>query len=905
MPAIARGQSPVSVTDDAGAPVHAAVWSLFSAQGAALGGGATDTTGVALLPDLPPGFYLLKLFAAGFEPRQLRLAVSSGEVSPRRITLSPAQLRGEISVTARRGAVEEAESSAFLVAASDEAALRARPLVTLGNALEWGPGVLVQQSAVGQVSPFLRGLTGYQVLNLVDGVRFNNATFRSGPNQYLAFVEPSQAQRVEVLLGPSGAQYGSDAMGGAINVLTAAPSFSASRAFDLHGEWQTFAASADASGGGNLKLNAGGAHTALLAGGSWRRHNDLRAGGGADSHHVFRRFFGLPDELIRDLLGARQQDTGFTQYGWQTKLAARLTEAQSLSLSYQRSVLDGVRGTKDLWGGLGRLRSEFAPQDLHFFYARYEKRRLGPLDALTGTFSINAQRDGSLRQNLRATDRVTTDDNTVNAFGYTAQGATHFGARQALVFGGELYREAIRASRVEFDPAANASVQRRALYPNGSRYTTLGLFAQYSAELFANRLRANAGGRFTRIGFETFAARNRAATGASLGVTDASQTFSDATFNANLTWRMRDGLSLHALAGRGFRAPNLNDLGALGLNDLGYEIPAVEAAAAGGLVGASDGENALASGKTVSGLKAETLFNYELGLTWQRRGFYARAQLFDAELMDPIVRRTLLFPASGAPASLAGIAVRPIAPTPEQRAQGVVAVATALDPRAIKAFVNDGRARYAGVESLFQYLITPRWLAEGNYSFIAGRELNPNRFIRRLPPQLGTLAVRYNPGASRPWLELRGEFAGAQERLNGGDLTDERIGASRRRRDISDFFRSARVAPFLDAGADGAFGTGDDRFAPTGETLAQILHRVLPLGATVGGVRISDDNSRAPLYLKTPGYAVVHLRGGVSFGERLGLNFALMNLLDKNYRVHGSGVDAPGVNLFVGLQYSF
>jgi hemoglobin/transferrin/lactoferrin receptor protein len=59
------------------------------------------------------------------------------------------------------------------------------------------------------------------------------------------------------------------------------------------------------------------------------------------------------------------------------------------------------------------------------------------------------------------------------------------------------------------------------------------------------------------------------------------------------------------------------------------------------------------------------------------------------------------------------------------------------------------------------------------------------------------------------------------------------------------------------------------------------------------------------LYLKTPGYAVVHLRGGVSFGERLGLNFALMNLLDKNYRVHGSGVDAPGVNLFVGLQYSF
>jgi outer membrane receptor protein involved in Fe transport len=894
----AQAQSIVSrviVTDAAGAPVAEAKLILRSAHGSWLRESFTASDGAFSFADLPRGSYLLTVQAAGFAARQVPLTIDAESVAPLTITLSPAVIRNEITVTARRGAVEETESSALIVSAKDADYFHSRPLVTIGNALEGSAGVLVQQSTYGQVSPFLRGLTGYQVLNLIDGVRFNNATFRSGPNQYLAFVEPGQAQRIEALLGPTGAQYGSDALGGTINVLTDAARFSGQDSFAFHGDVQTFAASADAAGSANARITFGAPRLALLLGGSWKRHNDLRAGQGIDSHHVFHRFFGLSGRQIRELVGTRQQDTGFTQHGWQAKLAAQASETQHLTLWYQRGVMDGVRGYKDLWGGLGRLRSDFAPQELHFFYARYEKLRAGWLDSLSATFSINSQRDGTVRQNLRATDRITTDDNTVNAFGYAAQGATHFGQRQTLVFGGEVYREHIRASRVENDPVTKASAQKRALYPNGSRYTTLGLFAQHTAELIRNRLRASGGGRFTRVSFATFAERNLTTTGASLGVTDAAQSFDDVTFNASLTWRVNDHLNLHALAGRSFRAPNLNDLGALGLNDLGYEIPAAEAVSANGLLGVSDGENALSSGKKVSGLRAETLFNYELGVTWQERRFFARAQVFDAELKQPIVRRTLLFSATNIPTTLAGIAVQPITPTSEQKAQGVVTVSTALDPRAVKAFVNDGAAKYYGLEAIFRYALAARWSAEGNYTFIAGRELNPNRLIRRLPPQQGVLSLRYQPGGRTPWLELSGDFTGAQERLSGGDLTDERIGAARRRRDITDFFNGALAQSFI----------SDGRFAPTGETLAQIRDRALPVGATINGVRIVDDNTRAPLFLKTPGYATLSVRGGMQLHERITLNFALMNLLDKNYRVHGSGVDAPGANLFVGLKYSF
>ncbi|MGH9937957.1 MAG: TonB-dependent receptor plug domain-containing protein, partial [Blastocatellia bacterium] len=390
------------VTDEAGSPIINAGLTLQNPHGALIRQSSTDNHGRFSFVNLPPGSYVLEISASQFEPRRMVFEVPPYERRAIEIKLAPAPLRGEITITANRGAVIEAENSAPVVNARDRRDFRARPLATIGNALEGAAGVMAQQSAYGQVSPFLRGLTGYQVLNLIDGVRFNNSTFRSGPNQYLAFAEPSQARRVEAMLGPASSQYGSDALGGAIQLITLSPAFGAGGP-DVNGELQTFAASADASAGADAKISIGSRRLAWLIGGAWRRHNDLRAGGGRDSRHVFKRFFGLSDDSIADLYGSRQQDTGFTQYGAHTKLAARLPEGRNLTLWYQRSDLDRVRGYKDLWGGLGRLRSDFEPQALQFFYARYEKSGLGFLDSFSGTFSINSQSDGSIRQGLRAT----------------------------------------------------------------------------------------------------------------------------------------------------------------------------------------------------------------------------------------------------------------------------------------------------------------------------------------------------------------------------------------------------------------------------------------------------------------------------------------------------------------------
>jgi outer membrane receptor protein involved in Fe transport len=282
--------------------------------------------------------------------------------------------------------------------------------------------------------------------------------------------------------------------------------------------------------------------------------------------------------------------------------------------------------------------------------------------------------------------------------------------------------------------------------------------------------------------------------------------FRDTTYNASLRFDATSWLGLHGVASRGFRAPNLNDLGALGLNDLGYEIPASEAIPAGALLATSAGENALSKNARLRALQAESLMNYEFGVTLRNRKLESRLQGFHADLTDPIVRRTLLFPANSAPTSLAGLPVTVIPPTADQRNQGVA-----------------------------------------------------------------TLAAQ-----------------GRQSRLSGGDIDDERIGASRRRQDIASFFNSTMASQFIDPVSL--------TFRPTNETLLQIQNRVLP------GVA---DGVRVPLYLSTKPWATLSFRSGYALTDRWRLMGALENLLDQNYRQHGSDIDSPGFNTYLNLSYRF
>ena len=95
---------------------------------------------------------------------------------------------------------------------SDE--LANRSVRSLPEAFEQTPGVLVQKTAHGQGSPFIRGFTAYHNLLLIDGIRLNNAVFRSGPNQYWNTVDSQGLSGIELVKSQGSVIYGSDAVGG-------------------------------------------------------------------------------------------------------------------------------------------------------------------------------------------------------------------------------------------------------------------------------------------------------------------------------------------------------------------------------------------------------------------------------------------------------------------------------------------------------------------------------------------------------------------------------------------------------------------------------------------------------------------------------------------------------------------
>lgn len=89
-------------------------------------------------------------------------------------------------------------------------------------------GIFVQKSQMGGGSPMIRGFSANRLLIVVDGIRMNNAIYRSGNLQNVISVDAQSLDNAEIIFGPGSAIYGSDALGGVMSFNTLNPRLSTS-----------------------------------------------------------------------------------------------------------------------------------------------------------------------------------------------------------------------------------------------------------------------------------------------------------------------------------------------------------------------------------------------------------------------------------------------------------------------------------------------------------------------------------------------------------------------------------------------------------------------------------------------------------------------------------------------------
>lgn len=408
----------------------------------------------------------------------------------------------------------------------------ARAAATVSDALVGVPGVAVQRTGPGQGVPILRGLIGSAVLVVVDGIRLNNAIFRPAPNQYTSLVDPWNVETLTVLKGPGSAPFGSDALGGVIEVTTPLPAFADPR-WSTRSEIAFGASSADRSAVAHASLAAGRGGLGVAAALTLENHDHLRSGDGTRQAPSAYRAGG--GQLTAHWDRGRAATTAWLHLYEQPELP-RTDElrpgfgqdqaaAEVWAYRPSRRVVAHVRELRrGLWGTEG--------VELHAAYQRIDDDR-----RIRDTGASDELREQITDHGLTALARVAAQ----------AAGA-------ALLGGAEVVHDRVSCQRVTVDITTNEQTPATCRFPDGSTMTQLGLFAEARRGFASDRLQ-------TRLGVRGGATRLRL-TGAPEA--RAELDFVDWAAELGLEARLADGLSAVANAGRGFRAPNINDLAGLG-----------------------------------------------------------------------------------------------------------------------------------------------------------------------------------------------------------------------------------------------------------------------------------------------------------------------------------------------------
>lgn len=605
------------------------------------------------------------------------------------------------------------------VSVVNSAEIERRQAQNAAELLQDAPGVDINGVGPNQARPIIRGQRGLRVLFLQDGLRLNNPRRQTDFGEISGLVALEDVERAEVVRGPASVLYGTDAIGGVLNLVTKAPGFGDGIRASASASWRE--AGDQLAGAASVS----GRHQRL----SYRLGLGRRE---ADNYTAPAGDFGeitLNDEV--EVIDSGVEDESLAAFlGWD------LSDNQLLSLRLSRYRADQTGFgfiEPEAYGVVEdfRIRILYPYQNFDRVSLRWENSALDSLVADTARVQVYTQRNerrlvndidiniGPLFPGAPNSSVASDTDNftELDTLGLRAEAVRSVADSHLLTWGVEGYRDdstntdrSVTATtlRFPFPPFAivQTSTDEIANAPNATNESS-SVFLQDEC-LAHERLTITGGLRWQRVATQAEATPGWDTT--NLDFSD-----DDIVGSVNAIWGLTDRLRLVGGVGTAFRAPSIIERLFNGPTPegAGYQILNPD-------------------------LTSERSTSIDLGLKYLAGNAFAEVVAFRSEIRDGVIQ------AFFSPAEIAALPA------------DVRAAITASGADFVVQQQNADRLRYEGLEVAGGWRANSGLVLEGSYTHINGERIDSTN------PPTGDQAtdrlvasVRYEPSASRWWAEYR------------------------------------------------------------------------------------------------------------------------------------------------------
>jgi hemoglobin/transferrin/lactoferrin receptor protein len=573
--------------------------------------------------------------------------------------------------------------------------------------------VFIQKSQQGGGSPMIRGFSANRLLLVVDGVRINNAIYRSGNLQNIVSIDPLSLESMEVVPGPGSVIYGSDALGGVLSMNTIKPEFSNSEKTSSGNLIMLRYSSAFAEKTVHGRWNTAGKNWGFLLSGSYSGFDDLRMGRyGPDEYlrpeYVNPKYFSGRDSILKNNNLRVQRFSGYHQGNLLAKFRFKPVDKLDITFGTIYSGISDVPRYDRLIVYKGkRLRYGdwyYGPQTWLLSSATilYHKKHL-VFDDITFISGMQRYRESRHDRNIDNPDLFHRNEKLTIISASIDFAKTLFG-KLLVTYGLEGSSEYIRSSGEAENLLTHTVTEIAPRYPDHSRYKSAAAYlnGRYKA---LDKLSLHAGLRYTGTYLEG----------------DFPLQYYDFPFSgfqsANQAWNGNLGIvynlsargKINLLISSGFRSPNMDDIAKVFDSEPGHVmVPNPD-------------------------LEPEFARNLEAGMVKQLGNtVQVEVTTFYTWLKNAMVRRDFLF--NGRDSLLYNHVMSKV-----------------------EALVNTDAARIYGGTCSVGYLITGNLKTKHSLTFIRGKD-SEGLPIRHVPPVYGYSALIYDKS---PW------FAELNIRYNG------------------------------------------------------------------------------------------------------------------------------------------